>query len=191
MLCTAVFSYFGFCFMAERLLVDNEEVLLSVLGEVPALIAGVLLMDRVGRRKTLTLSFALFAMVCALLCVEALRGVDALAIALVFVGRMLSSLAFMTLFIYFSEFYPTAIRATAIGGASSLDEISKIASDYLAEDIETITMGMALFGLIGLISMCTAWALPIETLGRQLEDEVEHTSQTKEERPKGAMKVNM
>mmetsp|Transcript_50501 Transcript_50501/g.80425 ORF Transcript_50501/g.80425 Transcript_50501/m.80425 type:complete len:551 (-) Transcript_50501:286-1938(-) len=195
MLVASVFSYFGLSFIAERIFIDDagnqyEENVVAVLGEVPALIIGIIVIDRIGRKTTLTACFSIYACVCFLLCFESIRSIASFGVSLVFIGRMFISLAFMTEFIYFSEFYPTAIRATAIGGASSLDEVSKIAADYLAQDISNISQGMAIFGCVGLVSLLCAYLLPVETLGRQLEEDVDYGSKM-QLHSRGTMRVQM
>eukprot|EP01083_Nonionella_stella_P042745 115410_1 len=193
MLGTSVFSYFGLSFIGERIFIDDpgdqyKENMISVLGEVPALLIGMIVMDRVGRKTTLKCCFLVYTTVCVLLCFADIRNVEFLGVLLVFSGRCAASLAFMTQFIYFSEFYPTAIRATAIGGASSLDEISKICADYLAQDISDITKAMMIFAAIGCISLTTSFLLPHETLGRQLNDDVDYGSKM-ELHTRGTMRV--
>lgn len=177
MLITSVFSYFGLSFIGQRIFIDDdgdqyEENLLSVLGEIPPIIIGYLVIDRIGRKTTLNVCFTIYCVACFLLCFNAIRGVAMFGVTLIFIGRMFTSLAFMTQYIYFSEYYPTTIRATALGGASSLDEISKIAADYLAQDIQNISKGMIVFGVVGIVSLMCSFFIP-ETLGRELNDEVD------------------
>eukprot|EP00485_Elphidium_margaritaceum_P006156 CAMPEP_0202705808 /NCGR_PEP_ID=MMETSP1385-20130828/18318_1 /ASSEMBLY_ACC=CAM_ASM_000861 /TAXON_ID=933848 /ORGANISM="Elphidium margaritaceum" /LENGTH=514 /DNA_ID=CAMNT_0049364133 /DNA_START=10 /DNA_END=1554 /DNA_ORIENTATION=+ len=195
MLITSVFSYFGLSFIGQRIFIidrgnEYQENVIAVLGEVPAVFVGLLVIDLLPRKTTLNLCFVFYCLVCFLLCFSALRSISLFALVLVFVGRCVISLAFMTQFIYFSEYYPTAIRATAIGGASSLDEISKIAANYLAEDVSDIGRGMIIFGCVGAVALVCSFALKVETLGRGLNDNVDYGSKM-ELQPKGTMRVKI
>ena len=87
-----------------------QQMMITTTSEIPALIFGVLLIDSIGRRRSLITSFALYAVSCILLIVRVVQSAQIVGIILVFFARMWVSLAYMVIFIYFSEFYPTLIR---------------------------------------------------------------------------------
>merc|ERR1719474_192196 len=152
-----VFGYFGISFISEKYFehlygVGNsyQQMMITTISEIPALIFGVLLIDSIGRRRSLIASFALFAVFCILLIVRDIQNTKVVGVIIVFFARMWVSLAYMVIFIYFSEFYPTLIRATALGGAIALGRTAGITTTYAAEDMN-ITLGMWLYGCMGIV----------------------------------------
>ncbi len=63
----------------------------------------------------IVLTFLIFSICSFLLTIPSIKSVTEMGVTFVFIGRMCVSLAFATMFIYFSEYYPTAIRTTALG----------------------------------------------------------------------------
>jgi len=172
-----VFGYFGISFISERYFEHlyssgnvYQQMMITTTSEIPALIFGVLLIDSIGRRRTLIASFSLFAVSCILLIVRVIQNMQIVGIILVFFARMWVSLAYMVIFIYFSEFYPTLIRATALGGAIALGRTAGISTTFAAEGMD-ITLGMWLYGCTGIVAFMASVLLPIDTTGRAMTDE--------------------
>merc|ERR1712154_559855 len=78
------------------------------------------------------------------------------------------------IFIYFSEYYPTWIRASALGGAIALGRTAGIGTTFAAEDM-TITLGMWLYGCTGIIAFMASLLLPMDTTNRAMTDTVQYT----------------
>ena len=78
-------------------------------------------MIRLGRRKSLVVLQAI-AGACTVACAQILtdRSLGTLQVVLATVAKFCSSMAFMLIYIYVAEMYPTSIRSTAIGACSSV-----------------------------------------------------------------------
>ena len=118
-----VFGYYGISFISERYFeqLDDDfnvnddiywQMTVTTTSEIPALIFGVLLIERIGRKRTLMWSFFIFSISCLLLIIRIIQYSRIIGIILVFFGRMWISLAYMVIFIYFTEYYPPWIRAS-------------------------------------------------------------------------------
>merc|ERR1712154_404774 len=75
------------------------------------------------------------------------------------------------IFIYFSEYYPTWIRASALGGAIALGRTAGIGTTFAAEDM-TITLGMWLYGIMGIVAFMASLLLPQDTTDQPMPDTV-------------------
>ena len=91
-----VFSYYGISFISVRYFdmldelyhLDTElywEMTITTFAEVPALLFGILFIDRVGRRGVMNVAFILFSISCYLLVVQQLQHIRILGIALIFI----------------------------------------------------------------------------------------------------------
>ena len=168
-----VFSYYGISFISVRYFdmldelynLDTElywEMTITTFAEVPALLFGILLIDRIGRRGVMNIAFILFSISCYLLVIHELQQIRILGIAFVFIARMWINLGFIGLGIYFVEFYPTFIRATALGMAISLGRFAGIITTFTAESM-SITLGLYLYGCGGLIAFISSILIKTDT----------------------------
>ena len=142
---------------------------LTTASEIPALILGLLMIDSLGRRSVMNLAFFCFAISCYLLVVWPIQHQRIVGICLIFIGRMWINLGFIGLGIYFVEYYPTYIRATALGFAISLGRFAGIITTFTAESI-SITLGMYLYGCAGMIAFIASIIIARDTVGRSLHD---------------------
>eukprot|EP01083_Nonionella_stella_P003175 9057_1 len=175
-----VFSYYGISFISVRYFDRLDEInhlethlywemTITTFAEVPALLFGVMFIDRLGRRGVMNVAFFCFSISCYLLIVHQLQVIRIVGIGLVFVARMWINLGFIGLGIYFVEFYPTYIRATALGLAVSLGRFAGIITTFTAESM-SITLGLYLYGCAGLIAFITSILIAIDTANHRLKD---------------------
>ena len=169
------FGYHGISFLSERYFDQlygsgkvYQQMMITTTSEIPALIFGVLLIDKIGRKRTLMWSFFVFSICCLLLIIHSIQTAKIIGISLIFFGRMWISLAYMVIFIYFSEFYPTWVRASALGGAIALGRTAGIGTTFAAEDM-TITLGMWLYGCTGIIAFMSSLLLERDTTGDAMD----------------------
>lgn len=173
-----VFSYYGISFISVRYFdmldelyhLDTElywEMTITTFAEVPALLLGILLIDKLGRRGVMNTAFLLFSISCYLLVVKQLQEIRILGIALVFIARMWINLGFIGLGIYFVEFYPTYIRATALGMAISLGRFAGIITTFTAESM-SITLGLYLYGCGGLVAFIASILIQYDTTKKSI-----------------------
>ena len=171
-----VFGYYGISFISERYfeLFGNfdiySEMVISTSSEIPSLLLGLFMLDRFGRKNTMTINFGIFAFCCIGLSIS--NDTPYFGLFGVFLARMSISLSFMAIYIYFSEYYPTVIRSTALGCASALGRFAGIATSYISQDL-SIKMGMMLYGLSGIVASVSINSLPQDTLGKDLATSVQ------------------
>eukprot|EP01083_Nonionella_stella_P123299 371473_1 len=177
-----VFGYYGICFISVKFYEGDVagswrssktywQSLISASSELPGLVIGVYILDRIGRKRTLLMSFGLFALSTFCLMFESIQNSTALGVSCVFSARMAISLGFMAIYIYFSEYYPTAIRSTSLGMASAAGRVAGMLTSIVSEDTP-FTVGILLYVISGAIAfVCTLFIG--ETMGRVMATSVE------------------
>ncbi|VDM35058.1 unnamed protein product [Hydatigera taeniaeformis] len=125
--------------------------------------------DFMGRRMSLTLVSVLCALLFVILdiCMP-----KAIAIAILFVARALSSGMFSIVYLYTNEVYPTTIRSLGQGVCSSFARLGAMSTPYVAEvvmpDVSAL-LGLSFYSGVCLLCAVTALFLPIETKDRALQ----------------------
>lgn len=79
-----------------------------------------------------------------------------LQIGLVLVGKLGSSGAFSTAFVYTAELFPTEIRGSAVGGCSMVGRVGSMAAPQLALFLPGLTfkeLPLLVFGVAGILGM--------------------------------------
>eukprot|EP01084_Bolivina_argentea_P155228 270521_1 len=172
-----VFAYYGISFLSERYFElfgygDSVylEMCISTASEIPSLFLGLILMDKIGRKNTMRINFIVFSICCVGLSVYNNSGYYGLAG--VFLARMTISLSFMAIYIYFSEYYPTVIRSTALGCAGAFGRFAAIATSFISQDF-SIQLGLSLYALAGFIAFICTHLLQHDTFGKDLATSVQ------------------
>merc|ERR1712013_47064 len=111
-----------------------------------------------------------FAVCCAVL--TAFDDLGGWGVIFVCIARMSISLSFMAIYIYFSEFFPTVIRSTAIGCASACGRFAGILTSFIAQDL-SIRAGMAIYGVSGVVAYVCTSMLQQDTLGKDLATSIQ------------------
>ncbi|MBO1803747.1 MFS transporter [Leucobacter ruminantium] len=142
--------------------------LFFVVGGIP----GLLVVDRIGRRKLMIYSFALAT---AVLIIPALiPGVGAwpLFIALTLFAFASGSANFLQI-VYPNELFPTEVRATAVGIGTAFSRIGSATSTYLMP-LAILHFGaagsLAIGGIVSLVGLIATFVLAPETANRSLTD---------------------
>ena len=160
--CCITFAYYGVSFLSERFFdqlgsqSDDDDtdkywkIAVTTSSEIPGVLVAMLTLDRIGRKWSMMLYFGFSAISCFCLIDEELQNIEPLSVTLVFVARGCASIAFFVVYIYFSEYYPTQVRNTALGLAASLSRISGMSTTYLSQS-DDISYS---FFLLGLASSC-------------------------------------
>lgn len=166
---TASCGYYGLTLNAADLGGDPFiNLLLSGIIEVPACIVSIFLMDKWGRRPTLSLSFVVSGVACVTM--QAVKEIVELNIVLSLVGKFGSSAAFATVYIYASEIYATPIRNVGIGICSSCARIGGILAPFIAMLGNLSTpLPYVVFGGLSIVGGFSCLFLP-ETNGSQLPE---------------------
>lgn len=170
-----VLTYYGISFLSEHVFEGKNvywEMMITTSSEIPGLLIGFCVLDRIGRRNTLTLFYTLFTVCTFLLIFDSIAKNQSAAILLIFIGRLCISSAFYTLYIYFSEFYPTVIRNRALGSASAIGRIAGITTNFIVTNMN-ISSACSIYFTFGFIGIIVSYTLPIETLGRKMGDSLQ------------------
>jgi len=169
-----VFTYYGIAFVAEYIFEGSDlywEMLITTSSEAPGLIMGYFVLDWLGRIKSMTLFFSMFMVAGYLLVIPWCFDNKGIAVVLVYIARMAISTAFYTIYIYFTEYYPTVIRNTALGTASALGRIAGMVTSYTVALLDP-RAAMGILGTVGGIALLANMNLPTETLNREMDDKL-------------------
>jgi len=176
----AVFCYYGICFVSERLFKTGDlysSMCFTTLSEVPGIFLAVAFIDRTGRKGMMNICWLFFGLMCLLIMLlpptettgSTQRGFD---IIFVFLARCSVTILFLVIFVYFSEYYPTMIRSTALGLGSSLGRIAGMITTVIAEDLKIVD-AMKIYSIFGFFSFVLTLLLPQDTTGMKMMDQVD------------------
>ena len=156
---------------------DFVGVFLAAMAEIPGIIACMLVVDRLGRRKSQALFFtAGFLSVIILWIVPRSLVGDSV---LLFLARGATLGAFTVLFVYTPERYPTTIRATSMGIFASFGRFGGMLAPFVAVDmVEQHQLPLAFSILCGslFLAIMTSLLLEVETANKPLTDEALRTT---------------
>jgi len=177
---TVTFCYYGICFISERLFKSGNlfsSMFLTTLSEVPGILFGVFFLDKTGRKGMMNICWAIFAVLSLVItCMPPRDGAGSLQtildVTFVFISRCAVSTLFYVLYVYFSEYYPTVIRAVALGFGSSLTRFAGMITTFVAEDLSVATAMLA-YTLVAFMSLVLALLLPQDTTGLIMKDQVD------------------
>lgn len=150
-----------------RLYVDT---FVTNLAELPGVALSAVIVDRVGRKISMAIMFFLgFVLLVPLVIPQN----QVTSTALLFGARMFVSASFTVACIYAPEVYPTDIRATAVGIATSVGRIGGMICPLVAVGLVSdchLEAGVGLFLATVLLTGISVLFLPFETKGKNLSD---------------------
>ena len=161
--------------------VDYKDVFITTFAEFPGLILSALMVDRVGRKISMASMFFVCCIFLIPLVVHQPKGVTT---ALLFLSRICITETFTVVFIYAPEIYPTSVRTTGVGVASSMGRIGGMVAPLVSVSLIQgchQTAAVLLFLAVVLASGISVVLFPFDTKGRELTDSVQST---KNEKPK-------
>jgi len=169
--------YYTIAFVSERLFVNTSLYVcefVTACSELPAL--GIAwFIDSIGRKNTLLYTWIIDIFGFTLIAIFWLYNWDAyILVALVFIVRLSTTVNNITTILYFTEYYPTAIRSTALGTAYALSRFSSSAGTFISEDVDLVT-GNFLYGAFSVIGFVCAFLVPEDTTGKILTNSVDRT----------------
>lgn len=140
--------------------------------EFPGLLISAAMVDRLGRK----VSMASMLFTCCIFLLPLLfHQSPSITTALLFGGRICISAAFTVVYIYAPEIYPTAVRTTGVGVASSVGRIGGVLCPLVAVGLVHgchQTIAVLLFEVVILVSGICVCLFPFETSGRDLTDSI-------------------
>jgi MFS family permease len=148
---------------------DYTDLVSTTMAEFPGLILTAVIIETLGRKRTMALEFGVYSifMFLLLFCLER-RWVT----AFIFVARAFISGAFQCVYVYTPEVYPTTLRAIGLGASSSMARLGAIITPFVAQVAsgDTVYIPICVYGFTALLGVLASLALPVETRGRQMMD---------------------
>ncbi|XP_060801640.1 organic cation transporter protein-like isoform X2 [Amyelois transitella] len=187
---TCTFVFYGLAINSVSLAGDKyTNYMLVVSVEVVAVVTNALVLDRVGRKRTLLVAYT----VCGLSCVAIAfvpKSLAWLATLLYLVGKIAITQAFSGIYMYTSELFPTHARHSLLGFCSMVGRIGSIVAPQmplLAIYVEWLPS--VLFGATALIAGALMLTTP-ETLNTRLPDTIQEAEQIKNQPRSNEMQMN-
>ncbi|PKA50659.1 Organic cation/carnitine transporter 7 [Apostasia shenzhenica] len=150
-----------------------KDVFISSFAEIPGLLLSATIVDRFGRKLSMS---AMLFISCAFLLPLVVDQKEALTAILLFCARVCISGSFNIVYVYAPEIYPTSLRTTGVGTASSVGRIGGMLCPLVAVALVHSchqTIAIMLFELVLFLSGMAVFFFPLETSGRELSDSID------------------
>lgn len=148
--------------------VNYKDVFIASFAEFPGLLLSAAIVDKLGRKLSMS---AMFFVGCIFLFPLIFHPSPALVTGLLSGARMCITATFTIVYIYAPEIYPTSVRTTGVGVASSMGRIGgmlcPLVAVALVHDCHQ-TIAVLLFEIVMFISGVAVLLFPLETSGREL-----------------------
>jgi len=179
-LINSIASYYGIIFLSERLFADYSLYLcelLTTLSEIPGLLFGSFTMNRIGRKYMII--FTMFFATLFFLCIVLLWHYEyenpyawVIIVIVVFMTRSATALHAISVKLYLSEYYPTAIRATAVGSGLFLCKFGAIGGTLVSEDLGVLAASIV-FTCVAAMGFGTSLLIKEDTTFKILTNDVD------------------
>ncbi|XP_072310089.1 synaptic vesicle 2-related protein-like [Eucyclogobius newberryi] len=148
---------------------DYKDLLWTTLAEFPGILIVMLTIDRLGRKRSMALSFFMFTL--CILPMYACIGRISLTI-LIFVARAAISGGYQVVFLYTPEVFPTEIRALAVGTSSGFAKLGALITPFVAQVLlrSSVSLTLSVYCVCAVLAGVAALLLPIESLGHTLQE---------------------
>ncbi|XP_021297263.1 organic cation/carnitine transporter 7 [Herrania umbratica] len=158
--------------------VSYKDVFITTFAEFPGLLLSAATVDKFGRKFSMSVMFFLC---CIFLPPLVFHQPQALTTGLLFGARICITTTFTVVYIYAPEIYPTSIRSTGVGVASSVGRIGGMVCPLVAVGLVHgchQTAAIMLFEIVIFVSGICVLFFPLETKGRDLSDSISSSKQT-------------
>ncbi|XP_014522634.1 organic cation/carnitine transporter 7 isoform X2 [Vigna radiata var. radiata] len=153
--------------------VSYKSIFIASFAEIPGLLLSAVAVDKLGRKLSMS---TMFFICCIFLLPLVFHLPEGLTTGLLFLARICITATFTIVYIYAPEMYPTSVRTTGVGIASSVGRIGGMICPLVAVGLVHgchQTVAVLLFEIIVLLSGICVVFLPIETMGQELRDSVQ------------------
>ncbi|KAL0830928.1 hypothetical protein ABMA28_003009 [Loxostege sticticalis] len=188
---TCTFVFYGLAINSVSLAGDKyTNYMLVVSVEVIAVVTNALVLDRIGRKRTLLIAY----IVCGLSCVAIAfvpKTLAWLATLLYLIGKIAITQAFSGIYMYTSELFPTHARHSLLGFCSMVGRVGSIVAPQmplLAIYVEWLPS--VLFGATALIAGGLMLTTP-ETLNTRLPDTIQEAERLAQKAPPANEDIQM
>ncbi|KAK5900919.1 hypothetical protein CgunFtcFv8_025839 [Champsocephalus gunnari] len=169
LLTTELFQAGPLCTAIQGAKIEASYLLWTTLAEFPGILLVLFAIDRIGRKKSLALCFFMFS-----LCILPLFAcIGRLSVTIcIFIARAFISAGFQVAFVYTPEVYPTETRALAMGTSNAVSRVGALITPFVAQVMlrQSVSATLSFYLIFCLLGGVTSLLLPIETLGRGLEE---------------------
>ncbi|CAN0880314.1 Organic cation/carnitine transporter 7 [Linum grandiflorum] len=168
--------------------IDYRNIFITTLAECPGAILAILLVDKIGRKYSMA---SLLFLCCAFVLPLVVHQTSLVTTMLLFCARICITGSFAIAFVLAPELYPTSVRSTGFGIASSMGKIGGITAPFVAVRLTERCRqreAVLLFDAIAAVALIAALFIPHETKGIQLTESI---SSTKNETLKNDVKRHL
>ncbi|CAK8574559.1 unnamed protein product [Lathyrus sativus] len=158
--------------------ISYKGVFIASFAELPGLLLSAVAVDKLGRKLSMSI---MFFMCCIFLLPLTFYLPEYLTTSLLFGARICITVTFTVVYIYAPEIYPTSVRTTGVGVASSVGRIGGMLCPLVAVGLVHgchQTIAVLLFEIVALVSGICVMFFPFETMGQELQDTVSSVKQT-------------
>ncbi|XP_068430271.1 synaptic vesicle 2-related protein [Clinocottus analis] len=150
-------------------LADYTDFLWTTVAELPGSLFALLMIDRIGRKKSMALFFFIFSL--SILPMYGCIGRTAVTIC-AFVARAFICGGFQLAIVYTPEVFPTGSRALAIGTSGSFGRLGCLITPFVAQVLlrKSVFLTMSMYCGCSLLGGIACLILPIETMGQGLQE---------------------
>ncbi|XP_052176269.1 organic cation/carnitine transporter 7 isoform X2 [Diospyros lotus] len=152
--------------------VSYRDVFITSFAEFPGIILSAATVDKLGRKFSMS---AMFFLCCIFLLPLVLHQTPGLTTSLLFGARICITATFTVVYIYAPEIYPTSVRTTGVGIASSVGRVGGMVCPLVAVGLIHgchQAAAVVLFEIIIFLSGVCVLFFPFETKGRELSDSI-------------------
>ncbi|XP_045449787.1 organic cation transporter protein-like, partial [Melitaea cinxia] len=174
---TCTFVFYGLAINSVSLAGDKyTNYMLVVSVEVIAVVINALVLDRIGRKRTLLIAFVVCGFSCTAIAFVP-PNMSWLATLLYLVGKIAITQAFSGIYMYTSELFPTHARHSLLGFCSMIGRIGSIVAPQMPLlAIYVDWLPSVLFGATALVAGCLMMTTP-ETLNTRLPDTIQEAEE--------------
>lgn len=152
--------------------ISYRDIFITSFAELPGLLIAAFTVDKLGRKRSMS---TMFFVCCICLFPLVVHQTQNLTTGLLFGARTCITATFTIVYIYAPEIYPTSVRTSGVGLASSVGRIGGMTCPLVA--IGLIhgchqTVAVILFEIVVFLSGICVLLFPLETKGRELTDHV-------------------
>ncbi|XP_068191197.1 synaptic vesicle 2-related protein-like [Antennarius striatus] len=148
---------------------DYKDLLWTTLAELPGVLLMFPLIDRIGRKKSMVLSFFMFSLFILPLyaCIERVALTIFISIA-----RAFNTGGFKVAFIYTPEVFPTETRALALGTCNAMAKLGSLITPFVSQVMlwHSKYLTLSIYFGCSILAGIACLILPVETSGRGLQE---------------------
>ncbi|KAK6630950.1 hypothetical protein RUM44_003122 [Polyplax serrata] len=151
---------------------DYIDLLWTTLAEFPGILMTIFIIERFGRRKTMTVQHLVFAF-CVFFILFA-TSERVLLTVILFAARGIIAGVFQAAYVYTPEVYPTPLRSVGVGSCSAMARLGAMVTPYIAQVLvkTSLLLAVTVYGAAAIAAAIASYFLPYETSGKEMRETV-------------------